>query len=160
IGGGMALALWAWWGRYPGWKLADLMALGLCFGGAVVWVAALRQGIAYGRPQMQGALAHSLPDWHGLAVLRWPVQEVGAIAFLLLGIVLLILHLRVTWPSGVLALLALWAMHLILFVLGFFRDDPTILVGTFRLGQLLSLLWLGAAALFLPARWQKKEAAR
>lgn len=152
LGALLALALICPW--YPAWRAADLLAGGACLGGSVLWLGAARLGYAYGAPTLwAGALW--LPDPQGLAMPRWPVQPVGAAALALVALLLLAGGPARRWPAGVSALVAIWAVSLLGFALGFFRADPTLYLGPFRADQLVALLWLLGAALLLPWRWRR-----
>lgn len=155
-----ALAAIAVLGRwYPMGRAGDLLAVGAAFGGSLLWLGAARLGYAYGKATPWGG-AMWLPDGHGLAMARWPVQPIGAIALALLALLACSRRLYRTLPPGILTLLLLWAANVLLLSLGFVRADPAPLVGPLRGEQLGALCWMLLAALLLPWRWRRASRER
>lgn len=161
LGMGVALALWASAMRRPGWALADALISPLCLGVALFWLLMGQLGFLYGVPLPATSWAWLAPDGQGLLLPRWPLPLVGGALFALLALIGHGLR-RWPWPAGVRTLLLLWLLNLLLFGLGFVRDDPTLLLGPLRAEQVGALLWLGGSAMVLPWRWRaanKKGAA-
>jgi prolipoprotein diacylglyceryltransferase len=84
--------------------------------------------------------------------LRWPTQAAGAI-FSLLSIGVLI-TLKDRLPPGILGMLSLSLIATGVFMVSFFRSDPSLLIAGFRLDTLaaLGLALLGIGGILIVTR--------
>lgn len=113
----------------------------LAIPGAIIalscWLGCWLDGCAYGIPlESQIPLLTGL-DMFNSETLRWPTQAVGAI-FSLLSVGALI-TLKDRLPQGNLGMASLTSIALGIFVVSFFRSDPSLLIAGFRLDTLASL---------------------
>jgi len=150
VGGLLGLGLYCFARRLSFRLVADVLALPLALGAALVWVGCLAEGCAYGAEVRSLAdypspIVAELPDLYGITAPRFTSQLYGA----LLGVGLML-------PAWLLGLLIqrvgirLWAVLLPLalgvFAIGYTRGDVVPVAYGLRLDQVLDL---GVAALAL-----------
>lgn len=128
----------------------------LAIPGAIIalscWLGCWLDGCAYGIPlESQIPLLTGL-DMFNSETLRWPTQAVGAI-FSLLSVGALI-TLKDRLPPRILGMLSLSLIAIGLFVVSFFRSDPSLLIAGFRLDTLaaLGLALLGIGGILIVTR--------
>ncbi|MEA1978419.1 MAG: prolipoprotein diacylglyceryl transferase family protein [Chloroflexota bacterium] len=118
---------------------ADAIAIPGAIIASSCWLGCWLDGCAYGIPiENQFPLLTGF-DMYNSETLRWPTQAAGAI-FSLLSIGVLI-TLKDRLPPGILGMLSFSLIALGVFVVSFFRSDPSLLVVGFRLDT-LAALWL------------------
>ena len=137
LGGLLALALVARVSRRPFWQMADAFAAGLALGSIFGWLACFASGCAYGVVG-RGTFFMVSPDIYGIEAPRFALQLAGALqSLLVLGIVLLLAQTN-RRPG-----MALATFMLLYFGgqagLEWLRGDETILVGSWRLWQIVDL---------------------
>ncbi|TET33199.1 MAG: hypothetical protein E3J69_08070 [Anaerolineales bacterium] len=116
---------------------ADALAIPGAIIASSCWLGCWLDGCAYGIPlESQIPLLTGL-DMFNSETLRWPTQAVGAI-FSLLSVGALI-TLKDRLPQGNLGMLSLSLIAIGVFVVSFFRSDPSLLIAGFRIDTLASL---------------------
>lgn len=156
IGGAVAVFLWCRGdASREYWYTLDLAAIGVSFGGVFLWFGLLVHGAVYGVP-VSGEWAWPLSDMAGIILPRFPVQAVGLIVSLILGVGLALAAWRrpIRRWTGALFLVWLLVTATTLFVLGFWRADPALWLGALRLDQVAALVEIVLAAILLPVRWR------
>lgn len=113
----------------------------LAIPGAIIalscWLGCWLDGCAYGIPlESQFPLLTGI-DMFNSETLRWPTQAAGAIFSLLSVGVLITFKDRV--PRGTLGMVSLSLIATGVFVVSFFRSDPSLLVAGFRIDTLAAL---------------------
>jgi len=145
LGGCLALILYALIARKSFWQIADILATGLSLGAIFGWLACFTGGCAYGVVG-NGFLFILLPDIYGIEAPRFALQLAGAMQSLIILIVLLLI-VRTTRRPGV-----PFALFLLLYFGGqagleLLRADESILVGSWRLGQIVDMALAAAGVL-------------
>ncbi len=131
---------------------ADALAIPGAIIASSCWLGCWLDGCAYGIPlESQFPLLTGF-DMLNSETLRWPTQAAGAIFSLLSVGVLLILKDRL--PQGILGMVSFTSIALGVFVVSFFRSDPSLLIAGFRLDTLaaLGLALLGIGGILIVAR--------
>jgi phosphatidylglycerol:prolipoprotein diacylglycerol transferase len=154
FGGFLALLIFAWFHGYDAptwWRLLDLLTPGIAVAVVFGWAACLFAGCAYGAVG-EGIGYLVLPDLYGVAASRFVTQIAGMVYGLLLlaGVVLLRDRSPFLGAIFLLYVTLYFAGH---FFLGFTRGDEAVYAGPWRLGQVLDLAYVFAAAVVLLARW-------
>lgn len=141
IGGIVGLLLWSRRHRWSLWEALDAAAVGLAVGSAFVWGGLMLHGGAYGVP-VAAPWASPLPDLAGIVVPRAPVQAVGLVLNVLLGVI----FAGLVWArapqgfNGWLFLIWTGVNGAFLVIAGFWRADPALWIGPLRLDQASALL--------------------
>lgn len=131
---------------------ADALAIPGAIIAASCWLGCWLEGCAYGIPiESQFPLLTGI-DMFNSGTLRWPTQAAGAI-FSLLSIGVLI-TLKDRLPPGILGMLSLSLIATGVFVVSFFRSDPSLLIAGLRLDTLaaLGLALLGIGGILIVTR--------
>ncbi len=116
---------------------ADALAIPGAIIASSCWLGCWLDGCAYGIPlESQFSLLTGF-DMFNSETLRWPTQAAGAIFSLLIVGALITLKDRLA--QGLLGMVSLTSIALGVFVVSFFRSDPSLLFAGFRLDTLASL---------------------
>lgn len=139
------------------WDMADLLTPSLALAISFGWAACLMGGCAYGRLG-EGFGALVLPDIYGVVAPRFATQILG------MGLALLLLLIawwfRDRWPfpgAGFLIFSLLYFAGQ--FFLDLTRGDEAIVIGPWRITQILDLMLALASAAGLLALWRQDQAA-
>lgn len=156
IGAVVGVGLWSLWKKQPFWLFADLFASPVLFSTAFLWIIVCRYGLLHisGLPEI--GLFGTLDSNTTLST-QIAIQALGGTYYALTALILTLLRKKRSFPSGVIALLALWVANLFWLLFGFYRYDPTFFLGPFRLDQLLALGWVIITGFLLPYRWSNKS---
>ena len=158
LGGCLALALYALITRKPFWRMADVFIAGLSLGAVFGWLACFASACAYGVVG-NGFLFILSPDIYGIEAPRFALQLAGAIQSLVVLVVLLLI-VRAKGRPGL-----AFAVFVLLYFGGqagleLLRADESILVGAWRLGQIVDLaLVVTGIPLFIAIRERAHPAA-
>jgi phosphatidylglycerol:prolipoprotein diacylglycerol transferase len=130
---------------------ADALAIPGAIIASSCWLGCWMDGCAYGIP-FESQFPLTGIDMFDSEILRWPTQAFGAI-FSLLSIGAL-LTLKDRFSQGILGMLSFTSIALGVFVVSFFRSDPSLLITGFRLDTLaaLGLALLGIGGILIVAR--------
>ena len=131
---------------------ADALAIPGAIIASSCWLGCWMDGCAYGIPlESQFPLLTGF-DMFNSETLRWPTQAAGAI-FSLLSIGALI-TLKDRFSQGILGMVSFTSIALGVFVVSFFRSDPSLLITGFRLDTVaaLGLALLGIGGILMVAR--------
>jgi phosphatidylglycerol---prolipoprotein diacylglyceryl transferase len=151
LGGCLALALYALITRRAFWQIADVFVAGLSLGSIFGWLACFASGCAYGTVG-RGFFFTLSPDIYGIEAPRFALQLAGAIQSLVVLIIVLLI-IRAKGRPGV-----AFAIYMLLYFGGqagleLWRADESILIGAWRLTQIVDLALAAAGALlFIVAR--------
>ena len=116
---------------------ADALAIPGAIIASSCWLGCWLDGCAYGIPLVSQFPLLTGIDMLDSEILRWPTQAAGAI-FSLLSVGALI-TLKDRLPLGILGMVSLSLIATGVFVVSFFRSDPSLLIAGFRLDTLASL---------------------
>ena len=142
LSGVLVLALWTALKHEPFWRMADVLALGLCLGVALGWAACLYGGCAYGQMGF-GLFYFNWYDIFGVSASRFAVQPLGLALNLALFALLYARQDRMPFPGATFTafLLVSGAIH---FGLSMGRADETVLWHGLRVEQWLAALQMAA----------------
>lgn len=139
------------------WELADLLTPSLALAFAFGWAACLMGGSAYGRLG-EGFGTLVLPDIYGVVAPRFATQILG-LAFALL-LLLNAWLLRERWPFPGAAFLIFTLLYFAgQFFLDLTRGDEAIVLGPWRITQIMDLILAFASAAGLLVLWRQSQAA-
>lgn len=138
------------------WELADLLTPSLALAIAFGWAACLMGGSAYGRLG-EGFGTLVLPDIYGVVAPRFATQIMGmGLALLLLLIVWL---LRDRWPFAGAGFLIFSLLYFAAqFFLDLARGDEAIVLGPWRITQIIDLILAFASAAGVLVLWRQSQA--
>ncbi len=131
---------------------ADALAIPGAIIASSCWLGCWLEGCAYGIPLVSQFPLLTGIDMLDSEILRWPTQAAGAI-FSLLSVGALI-TLKDRLPLGILGMVSLSLIAAGVFVVSFFRSDPSLLIAGFRLDTLaaLGLALLGIGGILIVTR--------
>ncbi len=131
---------------------ADALAIPGAIIASSCWLGCWLEGCAYGIPLVSQFPLLTGIDMLDSEILRWPTQAAGAI-FSLLSVGALI-TLKDRLPLGILGMVSLSLIATGVFVVSFFRSDPSLLIAGFRLDTLaaLGLALLGIGGILIVTR--------
>lgn len=144
------VALWAWsaWRKRPFKEFAVILAAILALMSIFGWSACWLEGCAYGRETAIGLLSGDLPDSFGVFGVRYQTQLMGLVTSAVTLALILVLSRKLR-PLQ-LFMLALLALSLSRFVIGFYRGDEAPQIASLRTDVLVDgLLVITAASLLV-----------
>ena len=157
IAGAIALAIFARVRRVSFGRIADAAGLGLALGQAIGWVGALVQGANYGAVS-DSVIALELPNAYGIVEPRVPLQYIAITLYAFLFVGLLILASRQP-RAGALFTAYLALASLGNFALGFLRGDVSMMVGGWRVDQIVDAAFAVGAVIYGASLRRARECA-
>jgi phosphatidylglycerol:prolipoprotein diacylglycerol transferase len=153
VAGGLIGALmWCAWRKLDARVVLAALTPGLLAGAALGWIGAQLAGLAYGREILPGDrwwfLAADLPDVYGFWNPRFPAQGLGAAwAAWCALLALMLVRLARRTPALTAAMLGVYSAGAV--ALGLARGDETLMLGAWRIDQLLDAALAALALAYL-----------